>query len=146
VAKKDEFVVDASVVTKWFLVEPDSQAAIRLRDDFATGRIKLTVPTLLFYEVVNALRFSGEFEEGELVLAARSLSKYQFGTWRPRGKLLELSAELSLREELTVYDACYVALARRLDSKVITEDRELLDKFPAHTMPMNTYGSLHGLH
>lgn len=139
--KKDEFVVDASVVTKWFLVEPDSEAAIRLRDDFATGRIKLTVPTLLFYEVVNALRFSGEFEEAELGLAARSLSKYQFGMWRPRGRLLELSAELSIREDLTVYDACYVALARRLDSKVITEDRELLSKFPAHTMPMNSYGT-----
>jgi predicted nucleic acid-binding protein len=141
VEKKDEFVVDASVVTKWFLLEPDSEAAIRLRDDFATGRIKLTVPTLLFYEVVNALRFSGEFEEAELGLAARSLSKYQFGMWRPRGKLLELSAELSIREHLTVYDACYVALARRLDSKVVTEDRELLSKFPAHTMPMNSYGT-----
>lgn len=140
-AKKNEFVVDASVVTKWFLVEPDSHEAIGLRDDFAMGRIKLTVPTLLFYEVVNALRFSGEFEEAELGLAARSLSKYQFGMWRPRGKLLELSAELSLREDLTVYDACYVALARRIESKVITEDRELLSKFPTHTMPMNSYDS-----
>jgi len=141
VAKKDEFVVDASVVTKWFLVEPDSHDAIRLRDDFATGRVRLTVPTLLFYEVMNALRFSGEFEETELGVAARSLSRYQFGMWRPRGKLLELAAELSLREDLTVYDATYVALARRIESKVITEDGELLSKFPAHTMPMNGYDS-----
>jgi len=141
VAKKDEFVVDASVVTKWFLVEPDSLEAIRLRDDFATGLIKLTVPTLMFYEVINALRFSNEFGEAELRLAAKSLSKYRFGMWRPRGKLLELSAELSLREEMTVYDACYVALARRIESKVITEDRDMLDKFPAHTMQMNSYGS-----
>ncbi len=138
-AKKDEFVVDASVVAKWFLVEPDSKDAVRLRDDFATGRVKLTVPTLLFYEVVNALRFSGKFDEADLRLAARSLSKYQFGMWRPRGKLLELSAELSLREGLTVYDACYVALAKRIESKVITEDRELLSKFPEQTMPMAEY-------
>jgi predicted nucleic acid-binding protein len=141
VAKKNEFVVDASVVTKWFIVEPDSDEAIGLRDDFATGRIKLTVPTLLFYEVVNALRFSGVLKENELGLAAKSLSRYQFGMWRPRGKLLELSAELSLKEDLTVYDACYVALARRIDSKVITEDQELLSKFPTHTLPMNSYGS-----
>jgi predicted nucleic acid-binding protein len=140
-AKKDEFVVDASVVTKWFLVEPDSQDAIRLRDDFATGRVKLTVPTLLFYEVINALRFSGEFEAAALGLASRSLSKFQFSMWRPRGRLLELSAELSLREDVTVYDACYVALARRIESKVITEDRELLGKFPAYTMPMKGYNS-----
>jgi len=145
-AKKDEFVVDASVVTKWFLIEPDSREAIKLRDDFATGRVKLTVPTLLFYEVVNALRFSGEFEEDDLRAAARSLSKYQFGMWRPRGKLLELTAGLSLREDLTVYDACYVALARRLASRVITEDAELLDKFPAQTLSMTSYDStrMHG--
>jgi predicted nucleic acid-binding protein len=141
VAKKDEFVVDASVVTKWFLVESDSDAATRVRDDFATGRIKLAVPTLLFYEVVNALRFSGEYDRDALGLAARSLSKYQFGVWRPRGKLLQLSAELSLREGLTVCDACYVALARRIESKVITEDGELLGKFPAHTTSMAAYTS-----
>jgi len=139
VAKKDEFVVDASVVTKWFLLEPDSDEALRVRDDFATSRIKLTVPTLLFYEVVNALRFSGEYDEHSLGLAARSLSKYQFGIWRPRGRLLELSAELSLRGGLTVYDACYVALAQRIESKVITEDGELLGKFPEHTMSMRAY-------
>jgi len=141
VAKKDEFVVDASVVTKWFIDEPDSNQAIGLRDDFATGRIKLAVPTLLFYEVVNALRFTGLFNAAELGLAAKSLSKYQFGMWRPKGKLLELSAELSLKGDLTVYDACYIALAQKIESKVITEDRELLSKFPAHTMPMNSYGS-----
>jgi predicted nucleic acid-binding protein len=139
VAKKKELVVDASVVTKWFVDEPNSPDAIRLRDDFAAGRINLTVPTLLFYEVVDALRFSGAFTEAELVVAAKSLSKYQFGIWRPRGKLLELSAELSLREDTTVYDACYIALAQRIESKVVTGDKEMLSKFPAHTMPMTGY-------
>jgi predicted nucleic acid-binding protein len=139
VAKTDEFVVDASVVTKWFLDEPDSSVAIRLRDDFATGRIKLTVPSLMFYEVVNALRFSGEFGEEDLAVAARSLNRYKFGTWMPLGKLLEHSARLSLRDDLTVYDACYVALAKRIQSKVITGDRELLGKFPEHTLPLNSY-------
>ena len=138
-AKKNELVVDASVVTKWFIDEPDSIQAIGLRHDFAIGRIKLTAPTLLFYEVVNALRLSGVFNEAELRLAARSLSKYQFGMWRPKGKLLELSAELSMKGDLTVYDACYVALARRIESKVITEDGELLNKFPTETMSMKSY-------
>ena len=133
-AKKDEYVVDSSIVTKWFLIETDSDRAIRLRNEFATGRVRLTVPTLLFYEVTNAIRFSGIFNETDLALAAKSLSKYRFGIWRPRGKLLELSAQLSVRENVTVYDACYVALAIRLKTKLITEDKELLDKFPANTV------------
>jgi predicted nucleic acid-binding protein len=141
VAKKD-FVVDASIVTKWFLDEPDSRWAMEVRDDFGTGRIRLIIPTLLFYEVVNALRFSGEFQEDELRLASRSLSKYDFSTWRPRGRLLELTAELSLRKNLTVYDACYVALAQRTGSRLLTGDKELLDKFPAETKSLREYKSV----
>lgn len=138
-AKKDQFVVDSSVVAKWFLTEPDSDKAIKLRDEFATGRLKLVVPTLLFYEVVNALRFSGTFTKAELVTAAKSLSKYRFDIWRPKGKLLELSAELSVEGDLTVYDACYAALARRISSKVITEDEELLAKFPPYALALSEY-------
>jgi predicted nucleic acid-binding protein len=130
VAKKDEFVIDSSVVTKWFIREKDSQRAVRIRDSFATGKIGLAVPTLMFYEVMNALRFSGAFKEEELVVASKSLSKYQFKVWRPRGKLLELSAQLSMKGDVTIYDACYVALAQRIGSRVITEDKEILAKFP----------------
>jgi predicted nucleic acid-binding protein len=134
VAKKSEYVVDASIVTKWYLVETNSDQSIKLRDEFATGRLRLTVPTLLFYEVTNALRFSGVFSEIDLALAAKSLSKYRFGIWRPRGKLLELSVQLSVREDITVYDACYVALAKRLKTKLVTEDKDLLNKFPADSV------------
>jgi predicted nucleic acid-binding protein len=137
VAKKDEYVVDSSIVTKWFLVETNSDQAIKIRNEFATGRLRLTVPTLLFYEVTNALRFSGVFNETDLTLAAKSLSKYRFGIWRPRGKLLELSARISVRQNVTVYDACYVALAKRLKTKLVTEDKELLDKFPTDTVRIN---------
>lgn len=137
---KNQFVVDSSVVAKWFLTEPGSGEAIELRDGFATGRLKLAVPSLLFYEVMNALRFSGSFIRPDLLVAARSLSKYRFDIWRPRGKLLELSVELSVEQNLTVYDACYVALAKRTNSKVITEDGELLSKFPSDTMALSGFG------
>lgn len=135
-AEKDEFVVDSSVVAKWFLVEAGSDQAGRLRDAFATGRLRLAVPTLLMYEVVNALRYGGSFDEVDLVVVAKSLSKCRFGIWRPRGKLLELSARLSAQGNTSVYDACDVALAQRLGSKPITEDKELLGGFPNDTVPL----------
>lgn len=138
-AKKKEYVVDSSIVTKWFLLEADSELATGLRNEFATGRVGLTVPTLLFYEVMNALRFSGLYDETNLTIAAKSLSKYQFSIWRPRGKLLELCGALSFRLDLTIYDASYVALAQRIHTKVITEDKEVLVKFPAHTISLSRY-------
>jgi len=142
VAKKNEYVVDASIVTKWYLVETNSDQAIKLRDEFATGRLRLTVPSLLFYEVTNALRFSGVFSEIDLTLAAKSLSKYRFGIWRPRGRLLELSVQLSVREDITVYDACYVALAKRLKTRLVTEDKDLLKKFPADSVLITRLNAL----
>jgi predicted nucleic acid-binding protein len=95
--------------------------------------MRFVVPTLIFYEVINALRFSQRFSKNDLATAARSLSKYRFEIWRPRGKLLELMAHLSLEDDLTVYDACYIALAKRMGLKLITEDAELLTKFPGLT-------------
>jgi predicted nucleic acid-binding protein len=142
-AKKDRFVVDSSVVAKWFLTEPGSDRAIELRDEFATGRLDLSVPTLLFYEVMNALRFSGSFSRADLSMAARSLSNYRFDIWRPRGKVLELSTELSHDKDVTVYDACYVALAQRIGSKVVTEDRELLTKFPERAVAASKFEIVH---
>ncbi len=135
--------MDSSVVVKWFLLEPGSDVATGLRDDFATGRARLTVPTLLFYEVMNAIRFSRLFGKADLALVARSLSKYKFGIWRPRGRLLELSGQLSIEEDVTVYDSCYVALAQRLRTRVITEDSELLQKFPDDTLSLLDYARPH---
>ena len=134
-----EFVVDSSIVAKWFLNEEGTDIAITIRDKFATNQIKLSVPTLLFYEVMNALRFSGSFREGDLDIIVRSLSDYQFEIWRPVGRLLELSTKLSLKEDLTVYDACYIGLALRKGSRVVTEDRELLEKFPRSTLSLDQY-------
>ncbi len=139
VAKKNHFVVDSSVVVKWFLFEASSDKAVELRDEFATGRLELAVPSLLFYEVMNALRFSGSFTRPELITAARALSRYRFDVWRPRGKLLEISTELSVERDLTVYDSCYVALARRTNSKVVTEDGELLGKFPSDALALSDF-------
>ncbi len=137
--EKGEFVIDASVVAKWFLLEESSEEALKIRDSFATARIKLAVPTLLFYEVMNALRYSKAFKKGDLLLASWSLSKYGFEVWQPRGRLLEQSVELSIENDVTVYDACYVALALRKKTRIITEDEELLGKFPQNSMTVNHF-------
>ena len=136
-AEKRSFVVDSSVVTKWFLTEPGSDLAIAIRDSFATRRLGLKVPTLMMYEVANALRFSGAFSTGDLALAVKSLSRYRFEFWRPRGKLLEKAVTMSANEGVTVYDACYVALASLGRCTAITEDKELLEKFPELTISLS---------
>jgi len=76
--EKQKVVADASIVAKWFLEEEFSDNARQLRDSFVTGKIDISVPSLLFYDTLNTLWHSRLFTEKELALAAKALTKYGF--------------------------------------------------------------------
>jgi hypothetical protein len=55
-----KYVLDASVALKWVLSEPDSPAALNLRDTFTRGVHELIAPdTFLAERLVNT--FQGRF-------------------------------------------------------------------------------------
>jgi len=137
--EKQKAVADASIVAKWFLEEDFSDKARQLRDSFVTGKLTISVPSLFFYETLNALWHSGLFNEEELVLAARALYKYGFDVWDPKGKTYEQSAMLSSKYDISVYDASYVALALQLKATLYTADSELIQKFREYTQHISTY-------
>ena len=126
--ERQKAIVDASVVAKWFLEERHSEEARLLRDSFAKGLLSLAVPSLLFYETLNVLRYAGLYGEDELAEVSRALSEYGFDVWAPSGKLHEDTARMSLRYDITVYDASYVALAMHLGATLYTADTELVKK------------------
>ncbi len=128
--ERKKAVADASVVTKWYLEEPWSANARNLRDTFVTGRIDLSVPALLFYESLNALRYTGLYEPEELVTISRSLSGYGFQIHGPSGPAMELAYELALESDLSIYDSVYIALARHLGTDLYTADQEMVSKMP----------------
>lgn len=123
-------VADASIIAKWFLEERFSEKARELRDAYARGSVKVTVPTLLFYEALNALRESNVYSSTELQEAARALSLYGFESKNPTRKLMQISAKISAENDITIYDASYVALTQIKDIILYTADEELLRKFP----------------
>jgi len=139
--EKQKVVADASIVAKWFLEEEFSDNARQLRDSFVTGKIDISVPSLLFYDTLNTLWHSRLFTEKELALAAKALTKYGFDSWEPKGKILEQTATVSSKHNLSVYDASYVALALYLKATLLTADSELIQKFPKNTQHINTYNS-----
>jgi len=137
--EKQKAVADASIVAKWFLEEQFSDKARQLRDSFVTGKLTISVPSLLFYETLNALWHSGLFKEEELTLVARALTKYGLDVWEPKGKTYEQSAMLSLKHDISVYDASYVALALHLKVILYTADSQLIQKFPKNVQHISTY-------
>jgi len=122
------YVVDASVVLKWFVSEDYSKEAEALREAYANGLIDLAAPSLLPYEVLNALKYSTAFGEDELKEVAEVLDDLQITYYGLRKELAAKAAEIAMRKGVTVYDSSYLALAHRLQTIVYTADERLIRK------------------
>jgi predicted nucleic acid-binding protein len=117
------FVVDASVVLKWFLPEIHSEAARRLLE----VAHQYMAPDLLFPEVGNVVwkkvrRRELTTEEGRRLVG--DLAAVAVETIATRG-LIGDACDIAMASGQTVYDATYLALAVRLDTRLITADQRL---------------------
>lgn len=120
------FVVDASLVLKWFIPEIHSEAARR----WLGASHDYVAPDLLFAEVGNAVWKKvrrKELEEAEGRQLVKALGQVAVETVATRN-LLEDALALALTAGVTVYDAMYLALAVRLETAVITGDDRFADK------------------
>jgi predicted nucleic acid-binding protein len=127
---ENKIIVDASIVVKWYIGENDSKHALILRDKFINGDIELIVPSLMVFEVLNALKYSKLFNQEELNDVGLSLENYGFTENAVKGKIREKMVEIALNHELTIYDAAYVALALDTRGIMITGDEKIIKKLP----------------
>jgi predicted nucleic acid-binding protein len=126
------FVVDASVVVKWFVPEIHSDAARRL----LVLPHEYVAPDLLFAETANTIwkkirREELTAEEGQRLIADIG----QIGVETvPCRALAEDAHALANATGRTLYDSMYVALAARFNTRAITADDRLetaLKRIPA---------------
>lgn len=112
-------VLDASAVLELLLGTPRGRMVAERIVDPALG---LHAPHLVDIEVVQALRRyvrDGEIDEAAGALALEDLRSLDVER-HPHEPLL--ARVWDLRDNLTAYDAVYVALAEALDSKLLTCD------------------------
>ena len=126
--ERKEVVVDASIVVKWFVEEEYSREARLLRKAYANNLINIVAPSLLPYEVLNALKYSGAFGEEELKEIAGALEDFQLTLFNLQSEFAAKSIELAMRKGVTIYDASYVALAQILGAELYTADEKLIKK------------------
>lgn len=124
------YVVDASVVVKWFsqLDEDNLGKALSLRDAYAEGSCLLIAPDLLLYEVVNALRHNLRLKEKDTQSAFESLVKMDLTISNPSEPDLRRVIKYSYGRDLTIYDAAYLALADEYRCPLITADEKFYQK------------------
>ncbi len=126
-----EVVIDASIVVKWFIEETNSDKARILRDKFIEGKIDLVVPSLLYFEVLNALKYSELFESSELDDAGESLENYGFNVITIKEDIRKHMIKIAVDHKLSIYDASYLALSLGLGKIFCTADEKIVKKLPS---------------
>jgi len=122
--------LDASFVVRFLVDEKSAPWTDALWDAWRRARRPLAAPTLLYYEVSNALHryvMAGDLtpeEAAALLDAALRLDITLYGDADLHRGALRLAQRLGLP---TVYDAHYLALAERLGAELWTADRRLVN-------------------
>ncbi|TML43935.1 MAG: type II toxin-antitoxin system VapC family toxin [Actinobacteria bacterium] len=114
-------VLDASVLAP--VVADSGRDGVRFRDRLR-GEV-VAGPDLLRVEVVSVLRrhaHTGHLTADQADAAISDLTAFPIMVF-PTAPLLRRVWEL--RQNLTAYDACYVALAEAVDTTFVTADRRL---------------------
>ncbi len=118
------YVVDASVVLKWFVDEEDSGAACELRDRFLDGQIELAAPDLLVYEIAHVLLRKKGLGPAEIRDALSMISRVDLTVSPLDIDQMTLAVDLASSTGTSVYDATYLALAVRLRWSLVTADQK----------------------
>jgi len=111
-----------------YLVELDHADRVRtfINRALSDRDVALAAPDLVFPEATSALRRLVRLQKinaTEADWAATQLARFPLIAESSRGLIEDA---WSMREQMSIYDACYVALARRLDGEFVSTDGPLV--------------------
>ncbi len=113
-------VVDASVAVKWLVAEEGSEEADRL----VAGDAELHAPRLMASEIANALWRKarvGEIERGQAAVLLTAVPQMPV-RWSADETICADAVRLALALDRPVCDCVYLALAHRMNAKLVTAD------------------------
>jgi predicted nucleic acid-binding protein len=130
------YVVDASVIVKWFLhhQEADRDRALALRDLHISGRSTIHIPRLALLEVLNAIRFSPKADEEDGETALEALNDLHLEIRSEDVDVMRKANAIAWAYKITIYDALYVALAEQVGHPLITADEVMVKKLKGHSI------------
>lgn len=128
------YVVDASVLTKWFVEGEDRHLALGLRDLHTSGRSTLIVSELTFLEILNAIRYAPKAQEADGAEALHVLENLHLQVKPIQFDTLRKANAIAWGYKITIYDALYVALAEQVGYPLITADEVMVKKLRGHSI------------
>ncbi len=122
------FVLDASVVLKWWIEEEDSDKAIWILNRYKEEMLEIAAPDLLIYEIANVLRYNLRFTTDEIRECIKDLLELELDIIAPVEIVIDLAVETARQREISFYDGLYVTMAQGLGFQLITADEKLYQK------------------
>ncbi len=119
-------IFDASFFLSYLL--PDEHGRAEAITQFASQEIKLLEPFIFQLEVANGLRYAWSRKRiskqklTKLISSFRNLTNIDY-VYEAN---LEQVAELAIKQQLSIYDACYLQLAKTTGVKLYSLDQELV--------------------
>ncbi|MBI2185481.1 MAG: type II toxin-antitoxin system VapC family toxin [Thaumarchaeota archaeon] len=130
----ESYVVDASVVAKWFNTgEAYEKEARNLRDAWISGKLHLRAPSMLPFEVANSIWKNPNISTKVARSLVRLVIRLSPDLMNPREEDSEQAMLLARRTKLTFYDSIYLTLAKSLSSILVTADDEQLSASNGYT-------------
>lgn len=124
-----EFVIDTSVVVKWFSKdEVDSEIALHLRQEMFDGRCTVTAPDLLIYELANALKYNPNLTSKDVKDAMGSIYDMGIDIKGVDAIIVTRAIEISFKFNVTIYDAYFMALSQIEKKPFLTADYKFTNR------------------
>lgn len=125
-----KYVLDSSVAYKWEVPEPDSDKAIRLRDDYRRAVCELLAPEFFSIELAHALTRAERRSPPVIAIGEAELFWLDVMTTPPiflsSQAVAQRSIQIASQARVGVYDCAYVALAERENCQFVTADDKLV--------------------
>lgn len=118
------YVVDTSVVVKWFNQkdELEVEKSRKIYNELISNKITIIAPDLLEIELLNVLIKSKVLSVTDIKVVIKNFLSLPLIVKQPTQTILELTADIAHRYQITAYDALFLATAHEENCQLISDD------------------------
>jgi predicted nucleic acid-binding protein len=125
--KPAQYIVDSSSILSYILPDETLPNSIRsIIKKFTHDKVELLAPTVLLYEVGNALKSSVRQNRLDPIKTSKIYSNFLGFPIQYLSPNYHDTLDISLRYDLSFYDASYLSLALEKNLPLLTLDKKLL--------------------
>ena len=124
------YALDTSVLLRWFtqMHDPDTERALRLRDEHLAETIELVVLDQSIYELIHVLKESAYFDQERITDTLASLEYMHIHIVSYSHEIARKAGQIACEHGISIYSACFVALGAHLRCQAVTSDESLYRK------------------